>query len=215
MDDDDCGSRGTDLRAADERFHLLVDAVDEYAIYLLDPEGTVASWNEGARRLKGYTEDEIVGTNVSVFYTDDDIAAGRPACNLADAAAKGRAHDDGWRVRKDGTQFWANVTITALRDDEGALRGFAKVTRDDTDRMIAEQHVRELELLSERERIASELRQHVVHQLFEGSLLIEGVLRLVHDPFVRQQLLEAINHLDATIKEIRTTVLDLSAEHDE
>jgi PAS domain S-box-containing protein len=214
MDDHDVRVGATGLRDARERFDLLVDAVDEYAIYMLDPDGVVASWNAGAIRLKGYTADEIVGRHVSVFYAPDDVAAGRPQRNLADAVARGRTHDEGWRVRKDGTQFWANVTITAMRDDDGALRGFAKVTRDETDRMMAEQHLRDLELLQERERIATELRERLVHQLFEGSLLIEGVLRLVHDPFVRDRLVEAVNHLDATIKEIRATVLDLAGDDD-
>ena len=116
----------------EQRFGLLIAAVHEYAIFLLDTDGTVVSWNPGARRLKGYDADEIIGRNFAVFYTDEDRQVGKPAGELEHASRHGSLTDDGWRVRKDGTRFWAHVVITALCDDDGALRGFAKVTRDDS-----------------------------------------------------------------------------------
>ena len=130
-------SAGPELGGA-ERFHLLVDAVEEYAIFMLDPSGDVASWNSGAARIKGYRADEILGRNFSVFYPAADVAAGKPARELTAATEHGHFRDEGWRVRKDGTMFWANVVITAIHDAHGLLAGFAKVTRDDTDRKAAE-----------------------------------------------------------------------------
>ncbi|HET6315833.1 MAG TPA: PAS domain S-box protein, partial [Chloroflexota bacterium] len=120
---------------------LLMERMVDYAIFLLTPDGHVASWNAGAERLKGYTADEIVGQHFSRFYTDEDRAAGRPAHLLTIASNAGRVEDVGWRVRKDGSRFWADVVITALRDDEGVLRGFAKVVRDQSETRIAEEQL--------------------------------------------------------------------------
>ena len=124
-------------------YQLLVESVRDYAIFALDPEGRVASWNEGARRIKGYEAHEIIGRHFSQFYPESARAAGFPDYELQVARAVGRFEDEGWRVRKDGTQFWANVVITALYADDGALIGFAKVTRDLTERRLAQQ--REIE----------------------------------------------------------------------
>ena len=126
------------LRDSEERFRLLVQSVRDYGIFMLDPEGRIASWNEGAQRLKGYTAGEIIGRHFSTFYPPEDVAAGKPAWELEVAVAEGRVEDEGWRVRKDGTRFWANVVITALRNDKGVLVGFTKVTRDLTERREAE-----------------------------------------------------------------------------
>ena len=122
---------GSSVVESDELFGLLVDAVSEYAIFLLGPDGTVRTWNTGAERLKGYRADEIVGRHFAVFYPPEDADAGKPARELAAAARDGSCVDDGWRVRADGSRFWAHVVITALYDGT-TLRGFAKVTRDDT-----------------------------------------------------------------------------------
>src|SRR5262245_46958908 len=131
------------LRNSEERFRLLVDRVRDHAISMLDPEGTIVSWNEGAKRIKGYRADEIIGQNMSRFYAPDDIAAGHPQRLLSLAAREGRTEEEGWRVRKGGQLFWADVVITALRDESGRLRGFAKVTRDLTERKKAEEALRE------------------------------------------------------------------------
>ncbi|NHN43289.1 PAS domain S-box protein [Halorubellus sp. JP-L1] len=124
-------------------FESLVEAVDEYAIFTLDTDGTVRTWNPGAERIKGFDAEEIVGQHFSRFYTDVDRAAGVPEANLAAAEAEGSVEDVGWRVRADGSRFWANVTITAIRDDDGDLQGFAKVTRDMTDRREYERELEE------------------------------------------------------------------------
>jgi PAS domain S-box-containing protein len=121
------------LRQSEERFRLLVSEVVDYAILMLDPEGHIASWNAGAERIKGYQAQEIIGQHFSRFYSPEDVKAGKPAHELKVAAEQGRFEDEGWRVRKDGSRFWANVVITALHDGTGQLRGFAKVTRDITE----------------------------------------------------------------------------------
>src|SRR5213083_3120536 len=125
----------TVLHETAEQFHILVDSVEEYAIYLLDPNGSVISWNTGAEKIKGYSAQEIVGKNFASFYTADDVAAGKPQRNLREASRRGYIRDQGLRVRKDGSTFEAEVIITSLRDDTGKLRGFSKVTRDITDQI--------------------------------------------------------------------------------
>jgi PAS domain S-box-containing protein len=126
------------LRASEERFRLLVQGVTDYAIYMLSPQGEVSNWNVGAERIKGYQADEIVGQHFSRFYTEEDRAGGMPARALATAARVGRYEAEGWRQRKDGTRFWAHVVIDAIRDDAGELIGFAKITRDLTEKKAAE-----------------------------------------------------------------------------
>lgn len=133
-----------ELREAKAEFRSLVDAVEEYGIFRLDPDGTIASWNEGAKAIKGYDAEEIIGEHISTFYTKADREAGVPERNLDKAAAKGWIEDEGWRVRKDGSRFWASVTITALRDGTGTHGGYLKITRD-----MTEQHSREKGLESE------------------------------------------------------------------
>ncbi len=126
------------LHRSEQEFRLLVQGVTDYAIYLLDPTGRVTTWNAGAQRIKGYTPDEIIGQHFSSFYLEEDRAAGYPKQNLAIAAREGRFEKEGWRVRKDGTRFWAHVIIDAIRSSDGELVGFAKVTRDITERMEAQ-----------------------------------------------------------------------------
>lgn len=130
---------------AEERYRLLVDAIIDYAVYMLDPNGTVVSWNTGAQRYKGYTAEEIVGSHFSLFYTDADRATGLPARGLNAAAENGRFETEGWRVRKDGTCFWAHVVIDPIRSEAGDLIGFAKVTRDLTEKRAAEETLRKSE----------------------------------------------------------------------
>ncbi len=132
-----------------DQFRLLVDAVTDYAIYLLDRDGIVASWNAGARRIKGYESDEIVGRHFSLFYTEADRAINKPARALHIAATVGRYEEEGWRVRKDGTPLWASVVITAVKSADGELTGFAKVTRDLTERKRTEDALRESHIVLE------------------------------------------------------------------
>ncbi|HEU4772062.1 MAG TPA: PAS domain-containing sensor histidine kinase, partial [Candidatus Udaeobacter sp.] len=128
-------SSSTVLHDTAEQFHILVDSLEEYAIYLLDPNGNVITWNTGAEKIKGYSGEEIIGKNFASFYTADDVAAGKPQRNLREAIRRGVVRDQGLRVRKDGSTFEAEVVITALRDHGGEIRGFSKVTRDITDQI--------------------------------------------------------------------------------
>ena len=125
------------LRATEQQFRLLVESVEEYAIYMLDPEGNVATWNSGARKMKGYSADEIIGKNFACFYMPDEVAAGKPLWNLKEAEKKGHVRDQGIRVRKDGSVFTAEVLLSAVRDEAGNIRGFSKVTRDLTEQIRA------------------------------------------------------------------------------
>ncbi len=129
----------------ESRYRLMVDAITDYAIYMLDPDGIVTSWNAGARRFKGYEADEIIGQHFSRFYTDADRLADKPAAALETAAREGRFEGEGWRVRKDGSRFWANVVIDPIRAPSGDLLGFAKITRDLTERKLAEETLRSSE----------------------------------------------------------------------
>ncbi len=161
------------LRESEERFRLLVEDVKDYAIFMLAPDGAVASWNAGAERLKGYRAEEVVGEHISRFYLPEDVSAGMPRRELEVAAAEGRLAFEGWRVRKDGSRFWASVVLTAIRDQAGNLRGFGKVTRDYTDRKRAEEDV-----LRSRQGLS---------RLAEASLLVvrqadlEGMLQAISE----------------------------------
>jgi PAS domain S-box-containing protein len=134
---------GLEPVSGQRRFQLLVDAVKDYAIFMLDPQGIVSSWNAGAQRFKGYTANEIIGQHFSCFYTDEDRQAGVPQQALATAMAEGKYETEGWRVRQDGSRFWASVVINPIRDQDGNLFGFAKITRDITERKAAETALRQ------------------------------------------------------------------------
>ena len=133
------------LLESERHFRILVEGVVDYAIYMLDPSGVVINWNTGAERLKGYTADEIVGQHFSKFYTKEERATGMPVRVLETAAREGRFEAEGWRVRKDGSRFWASVVVDAIRNKSGVLEGFAKVTRDITGRRAAQDALRESE----------------------------------------------------------------------
>ncbi len=141
--------------ALGDQFALLVSSVVDYAIFMLDAAGVVVTWNEGAQRIKGYHADEIIGRHFSVFYPTEDARNRKPDWELEVARREGRYEEEGWRVRKDGTRFWASVVITALRDETGRLRGYAKVTRD-----LTERRAQEIQRHVEREREAMQLRAH-------------------------------------------------------
>jgi PAS domain S-box-containing protein len=188
------------LRQSAEHFHLLVDAVKDYAIFMLDGDGRVASWNPGAERIKGYRAEEIIGKHFSCFYTEEDIAGGKPERELTIAATQGRLEDEGWRVRKDGSRFWANVIITALRDEAGGLRGFAKVTRDLTEQRRAEKSllpeitnvlVSNLDIRTLLSAISASIHQVMPHDYASLALYDEksGELRLqnLDDPYTKKQ----------------------------
>jgi PAS domain S-box-containing protein len=155
-------------RDAEERFRLLVESVTDYAIFVLDASGRVVTWNAGAERIKGYAVGEIIGKHFSVFYPTEDVIAGKCERELEVAAREGRFEDEGWRVRKDGTLFWANVVITALRNPDATLYGFAKVTRDLTERRKAEETQRLL--AAERAALAEKTRIQEFQERFIAIL---------------------------------------------
>jgi PAS domain S-box-containing protein len=146
---------GAALNVSQGMFEQLVKSVEDYAIFMLNPEGIVVTWNLGAKRIKGYKDEEIIGQSFTRFYTPEDLATGKPLRGLKTAREEGHFEDEGWRVRKDGTRFWASVVITAIRDESGTLLGFAKVTRDNTQRRIAEQALQQAK---------NELEQRVIER---------------------------------------------------
>lgn len=156
-------------REDDALYRLLVESLRDYAIFALDATGRVMSWNPGAERFKGYRAHEIIGRHFSTFYPPDEIAAGKPEWELEVAARDGRFEDEGWRLRKDGTRFWANVVITALRAPDGTLLGFAKITRDLTERRLAEDRAiddaRKVAKSQEANRTKSEFLAAMSHEL--------------------------------------------------
>ncbi|RKH71269.1 sensor histidine kinase [Corallococcus aberystwythensis] len=152
------------LQQSEERFRLLVEHIQDYAIYMLDPEGRVSTWNAGAERFKQYKADEIIGQHFSRFFPPEDVARGKPWHALQVAAREGHFEEEAWRIRKDGSLFWASVVLTALYDSQGNLRGFAKVTRDITQRKQTQER-RELEMLRDAVRARDEFLSVASHEL--------------------------------------------------
>jgi PAS domain S-box-containing protein len=183
-----------------DRYRRLVEAITDYAIYMLDAEGRVSSWNPGAQRLKGYSEAEVLGSHFSRFYTDEDRAGGRPARALATAASEGRFEGEGWRVRKDGARMWAHVIIDPIRDETGGLVGFAKITRDITERREAQaalELAREQLFQAQKLEAIGQLTGGVAHDFNNLLTAILGSLELVkrrlpHDPRVTPLIDNAI-----------------------
>ncbi|CBW74763.1 Sensory transduction protein kinase (EC 2.7.3.-) [Mycetohabitans rhizoxinica HKI 454] len=183
------------LRQSEERFRLMVESVKDYAICMLDPQGRVASWNAGAMQINGYRSEEIIGRHMSVFYRDDDNTDGMPEQQLQAAANTERVEDNAWRVRKDGTLFWANVVITAVRDAAGALLGFTMVTRDMTERKRLE----ELELSSRR---MSEFLAMLAHELRNPLAPVRNAV----------SVMQLVPNVDATMRHCRD-VIDRQVSH--
>jgi two-component system, chemotaxis family, CheB/CheR fusion protein len=203
------------LQQSEERFRLLVEGVKDYAIYGLDPQGYVVSWNSGAERIKGYARAEIIGKHFSIFYPPEEIAEGKPAKDLEIAASKGRHEDPAdWRVRKDGSRFLANLLISATRDQTGVLRGFTKVTRDITDRKRAEDSIRQLSghILrlqdDERRRIARDLHDSTAQILSALSMNLSLVGKrpsVAEDPHAKRLIAESESLAEQASDEVRST----------
>jgi PAS domain S-box-containing protein len=170
------------LKRSEEQFRLLVNGVTEYAIYMLDPQGRITNWNSGAERIKGYRLDEIIGEHFSKFYGVEDRERGEPQRGLEIAAREGRFEKEGWRIRKDGTRFWANVVIDAVRDDAGELIGFAKITRDVTERKEAErslEQAREALFQSQKMEAVGQLTGGIAHDFNNLLTAVLGSLELL------------------------------------
>ena len=172
------------LRRSRENFNGIVEGVRDYAIFLLDPSGVVVSWNQGAKRIKGYEREEIIGKHFSTFYPEEAVRAGWPQTELENASKSGRFEDEGWRVRRDGSRFWANVVITTLYQPDGTLRGFLKITRDLTERMRSEEGLRhaqaELEMrVNERTGELGEANRALKAEIAERHLLEQELRKRV------------------------------------
>ncbi|ARO32853.1 sensor histidine kinase/response regulator hybrid protein (plasmid) [Rhizobium sp. NXC14] len=170
------------IRQSEEQFRRLIQGVSDYAIYMLDPDGNVSSWNFGAERIKGYRPDEIIGRHFSTFYTPEDRAAGLPEKALRVARAEGRFEREGWRVRKDGSRFWASVVVDAIRDEDGEVLGFAKITRDITEKMETQralEQAREELFQSQKMEAIGQLTGGIAHDFNNLLMAVLGSLELL------------------------------------
>lgn len=217
---------GAILVPSDEQARLFIEAVQDYAIFMLDRNGYVISWNIGAERIKGYKAQEILGQHFSVFYPPDEVTAGKPAKDLEIAAREGRQENEGWRIRRDGTKFFANLIITAVKGSDGRLIGFGKVTRDITERMLAQKALEEsqqklhesekaLRQLSvhllrtqdqERQRIGRELHDSLGQYLSALKMKLDSIAFLQEDSpgATAAEVAECSELADTCIKEVRT-----------
>jgi PAS domain S-box-containing protein len=172
-------ARIREAATSDVLFRMLVDSVKDYALFILDPAGNVTTWNTGAERIKGYAASEIIGSHFSRFYPESDVRAGKCELELRVAARDGRFEDEGWRVRKDGSRFWANVVLSAIRDDLGNLLGFSKVTRDLTDRRRAEEETAARKVAEQANRTKDEFLAMLGHELRNPLAPIMSALQLL------------------------------------
>jgi PAS domain S-box-containing protein len=195
------------VKESEEHFRLLVESVVDYGIFMLDPDGRIASWNKGAERIKGWRADEVLGRHFSVFYPQDAVVHGWPQHELSVARREGRFEDEGWRVRKDGSRFWANVVITAVRDATGTLVGFAKVTRDLTQR----KRVEELETA---ERRINEFLAMLGHELRNPLAPIRNAVEILragpHDPATDERAAGVIERQVGHLTRLVDDLLDVS-----
>ncbi len=189
-------------------FQPLVEGAAEYAVFTLSPDGIVCTWNTGAERMNGYRADEIVGRHFSVFYPPEERQAAVPDRELVDAMSEGLVTVQAWRVRQNGSRFWANVTITPLRDSAGQLRGFANLTRDESDHYAAGQLWDRLTRIEEQERMAEALADTTVRRLFAMGLRLAGALKMSTDPHQAEKIEAVMAEADAAINEMRTTIFD-------
>ncbi|MBP0593448.1 PAS domain S-box protein [Paraburkholderia sp. LEh10] len=192
------------LRRSEQRLQAMIDSVEDYAIFMLSPTGEVASWNTGAQRIKGYSAGEIIGRHFSVFYPPEARAAGLPERMLETASTQGRSEAEGWRIRSDGSRFWADAIITPIRDEKGALRGFTKVTRDLTEHKRLEQleHVGELAAATERAR--EEEKKRIARELHDD--LGQRLTALKMTAVILQQEVEAGHYNPETAAQARGLV---------
>jgi PAS domain S-box-containing protein len=200
-------------RLSEERFRRLVESVRDYAIFMLAPDGTIASWNPGAERLKGYKAEEIIGRHFSIFYTKPDLDAKKPERELETAARTGKYEEEGWRLRKDGTVFWASVVLSAIRDEDGELLGFAKVTRDLTERRAQEEKLRHaVEELTKSNRELDEYAAFVSHDLQEPLRKMASFAQLLEAEYGEKldgSARKYLNNIVDGAKRMRTLITDV------
>jgi len=196
--------------ALPEQFRLLVEQVKEYAIFLLDPDGHIVSWNAGAEKIKGYSEEDILGEHFSIFYPEEEAQSGTPKSALEAAAREGQWVDEGWRIRQDGTRFWARVTITALRT-EGSIRGFAKVTRDMTERRRLEEELLRVQE-EEQQRLSRELHDAVGSMLTAATLKVGKLIEAAKkgERIAPEELEEINKHIEDAGDEARSVAHGLN-----
>jgi PAS domain S-box-containing protein len=200
------------LCRSEDRFHLMAEAVHDYAIFMLDPEGYVNTWNTGAERIKGYKASEIIGRHFSCFYSDEEVRSGKPTRELEEAVKNGKFEEEGWRRRKDGSLFWANVVITPVRNEANKLIGFAKVTRDVTERMQKERALRDLTLHllrmqdEERKRIGRDLHDTLGQCVTAMKISLDSLAASVQpkDPETGKQVLQCVHLAEECVREVRT-----------
>jgi PAS domain S-box-containing protein len=200
------------LRRSEDRFRLVAEAVQDYAIFMLDPEGHVSTWNTGAERIKGYKAAEIIGRHFACFFLEEDIRAGKPGQELKTAVERGRFEDESLRRRKDGSTFWANVIITPVRDETNKVIGFVKVTRDITDRMQKDKSLRDLtaHLLrtqdEERKRIGRDLHDTLGQGVTAMKICLDTLASGLEpkDTAIRQQVTQCVELAEECVKEVRT-----------
>lgn len=199
---------------AEERFRLLVENIQGYALYALDNEGNIANWNEGARRLNGYTSAEIVGRHYSVLFTRADQESRRADELLREALATGRAEDIGWRVRKDGSRFRASVTMSAIRDEAGVNHGVANVVRDITQELKTRENLERLHLLEQRERLGRDLHDGIIQSIFAAGMTLQATTGMLRDPFVAERINGVIDDLDTMVRDLRSYIFALGSPLD-
>ncbi|HET7707280.1 MAG TPA: PAS domain S-box protein [Thermoanaerobaculia bacterium] len=205
------------LRWTEESFRLMVESVSDYAIVMLDPRGSVVSWNTGAQRIQGFRAEEIVGRHFATFYPEDDVASGKPQRDLEQAAATGRLEVEAWRIRKDGSLFWANIILTAIRDQSGSLRGFAKLTRDLTERNKFEATLTNARAVAEKANLAkSDFLSSMSHELRSPLNAILGFAQLMDSdspsptPAQGESIMQILN-AGWYLLELINEILDLAA----
>lgn len=197
------------LREAEEQVRLMVEGVVDYAIFELDAEGRVASWNAGAQRIKGYRADEIIGRHFSIFYPPDEVKKRKPQHQLATARRSGRFEEEGVRLRKDGSEFWANVVLAALHDPAGKVRGFVKVTRDITERKRVQDRLEQLLVVEDRERIARELHDGAIQSLFAVGMGLQGLAVRTTDEEIQARIEASVVQIDRVIRDLRNYIFGL------
>lgn len=196
--------KNEELRVKEERYHQMIEEVEDYAIILLDRNGTIENWNKGAKKIKGYSDEEIIGNNFSIFYPEEDRLAGLPQKLIKEAEEKGKAVSEGWRVRKDGSRFWGSILITALHDAEGAVTGFSKVTRDLTDKKMAEDKLQQYS--NELEFQNKELEQFAYaasHDIKEPLRKIHFYNDYIRGDFGNRLSLKSAEYLDRSLNAAR------------